>query len=124
MKQTRRKRTLWIVAVLLLLVVVVAVAFTLTQGVSWRDRFPVTRAILSDEDTLTLVVNTCGGEPAIDLLRERNETVQVAVTSTRTFGGLGGIDCLDTIEVQLQAPLGARNLVDATTGDELAVEAG
>lgn len=109
---------------LLVLVVLGAFAVTVIQGVSWRDRFPITRALLSDEDTLTLVVNTCGGEPAIDRLREEDETVKVAVTSTRTFGGPGGIDCLDTIEVQLQAPLGERKLVDAPTGDDLVVEAG
>lgn len=122
--QTGRKRTRWVVAALLLAVVVVAVAVTLTRGVSWRDQVPVTRAILSAEDSLTLVVNTCGGEPAIDLLREQNETVEVAVVSTRTFGVPGGEDCLDGVEVQLRAPLGDRNLVDATTGDDLAVDAG
>lgn len=122
--QTGRKRTRWVVAALLLAVAVVAVAVTLTRGVSWRDQVPVTRAILSAEDSLTLVVNTCGGEPALDLLREQNETVEVAVVSTRTFGGSGGEDCQDTIEVKLQAPLGDRNLVDGATGDDLAVDNG
>lgn len=91
---------------------------------STRSSTSLTRAILSAEDSLTLVVNTCGGDPAIDLLREQNETVEVAVVSTRTFGGPGGEDCQDTIEAQLKAPPGDRNLVDATTGDDLVVDAG
>ena len=102
----------------------VAVAITLTRGVDWRGRVPATKALVSVEGSLTLVVATCGGEPALDLLREQDDTVEVAVVSTRTFGGSGGNDCLDPVEVPLQAPLGDRILVDATTGDVLVVDAG
>lgn len=103
---------------------VVVFAVAVTRGVSWRARFPITRAWLSEPDHLRLVVNTCGGHPELDLLREQTQVVVVAVVSTRTFGGPGGMDCQDLVEVQLQEPLGDRRLVDATTGDEIAVEPG
>jgi len=123
--QTGRRRFRWVVVALLLAVVaVVGFAVVVTRGVSWRDRFPITGAWLSEPDHLRLVVNTCGGNPELDLLREQTEVVEVAVVSTRTFGGPGGGDCQDLVEVQLQAPLGDRRLVDATTGDEVAVEPG
>lgn len=111
-------------AALALAVVAVAVAVTLTRGFSSRDQVPVTDAFLFEQDRLTLVVDTCGREPELDLLREQDEVVEVAVVSTRTFGGSGGGDCQDSVEVRLQAPLGERSLVDATTGGALTVDAG
>ena len=112
------------VAVLVLAIVAVGVAVTLTRGVSWRDKVPVSEAFLTEQNHLTLLVDTCGGEPELDLLREENDVVELAVVSTRTFGGSGGGDCQDPVEVRLQAPLGERSLVDATTGDDLTVGAG
>lgn len=123
--QTKRRRSRWVVVAWLLAVLaVVGFAVVVTRGVSWRDRFPVVRAILSEPDHLILMVDTCGENPELDLLREQAEVVEVAVVSTRTFGGSGSGDCLDPVDVQLQAPLGDRRLVDATTGDEVDVEPG
>lgn len=118
---TSRRRTRWVVAALLVAVVAVAVVATLTRGFSWRDQVPITGAVLTEPDHLMLLVGTCGGEPELDLLREQDELVEVAVVSTRKIGGSGN-DCLDPVEVRLQAPLGDRRLVDATTGDDVAVE--
>lgn len=96
----RRRLLRWGVAVLLLLAVV-ATAVVLTRGVSWRDRVPIARVVLLDQDLLALMVNTCGDEPELDLLDEQDTRVEVAVVSTRTLGGPGSGDCQDTVEVRL-----------------------
>lgn len=114
----------WVVAsahLVIILVVVALVVMVMTGGFSWRDRIPVVDASITDQELL-LVVDTCGGDPEIDLLEERDDVVNVAVISTRRFGGPGGMDCLDDVKVRLQDPLDDRPLVDVTTGDEVPVE--
>lgn len=121
--QARRRRPLrWGLAFLLILAVAAAAVVILTRGVSWRDRVPIPHAELREPDLLLLVVNTCGAEPELDLLDEQEESVEVAVVSTRTIGGPGSGDCLDAVEVRLQAPLGDRSLIDVTSGDELTLD--
>ena len=116
-----RRVARWAVVVgAVLLLAVAALVVIATRGVSWQERVPVVEA-LSAQDRLTLVVDTCGGDPAVDLLRERDEVVEVAVVSTVRFGGSGG-DCQDGVDVRLQAPLGDRRLVDATSGEDVAVD--
>ncbi|TNU75780.1 hypothetical protein FH969_05645 [Miniimonas arenae] len=101
--------------------VATAVLF-LTRGVSWRDRVPVSQAVLLQSDVLALAVGSCGDEPEVDLLDEQEDAVEVAVVSTRTIGGPGSGDCMDMVEVRLQAPLGERTLLDVTSGDEITVD--
>lgn len=119
-----RRRAIWIVAALVTTFLAVAIAIFLTRGFAWRDQVPITRAILSEPDHLTLVVNTCGGLPELDLLREEQKMVEVAVVSTRVYGGSGGRDCQDRVEVRLEAPLGDRRLVDASTTEGIVVDVG
>ncbi|GAB2466869.1 hypothetical protein [Xylanimonas ulmi] len=121
--QARRRRPLWWgLTILLILAVATTAVLVLTRGVSWRDRAPITQAVLLEQDLLALVVDTCGAEPEVDLLDEQEEAVQVAVISTRTIGGPGSGDCLDVVEVRLQAPLGDRPLIDVTSGDQITVD--
>lgn len=108
-------RTRWLVAIALAVLLIVGFIVAMTRGFSYRDRVSVTEAFLTADDHLTLLVGTCGGEPELDLLKELDESVQVAVVSTRTVGGSGG-DCLDTVDVRLVQPLGDRALIDAATG--------
>ncbi|WP_108719374.1 MULTISPECIES: hypothetical protein [Miniimonas] len=120
---TRRRRLLrWGVAILMVLAVVATAVLFLTRGVSWRDRVPVSQAVLLQSDVLALAVGSCGDEPEVDLLDEQEDAVEVAVVSTRTIGGPGSGDCMDMVEVRLQAPLGERTLLDVTSGDEITVD--
>lgn len=84
--QVRRPRLLrWGVVFLLILAVATTAVVVLTRGVSWRDRAPITQAVLLEQGVLALVVDTCGAEPELDLLDEQEEAVEVAVVSTRTI---------------------------------------
>lgn len=68
-----------------------------------------------------MLVDTCLANPELDLLSEHDDRVEVAVVSTRTFGGSGADDCLDVVHVVLQEPLGDRPVLDVTSGNEVAV---
>lgn len=122
-KEAQRRRAWLIAAAVLLVAVAIAVAATLARGISWRAPAPILGATLSAPDRLVLIVGTCGGEPELDVLREQDAAVEVTVVSTRRFGGAGE-DCRDPLEVTLEAPLGDRHLVDATTGENVNVDAG
>lgn len=101
--------------------VVLAAVLAMTRGISWRGRVPVVAAELREDDRLVLVVNTCGGEPKLDLLRESVQQVDVAVVATHTVVGPGE-DCQDLVEVRLAEPFGDRRLVDLTSGEEVNVQ--
>ena len=96
--------------------------FAAIHGVPWRQRVPITRALLTQPSVLSILVATCGGDPAVDEFREDEGKIVVSVVSTRTYGGRGANDCLDSVEVPLGAPLADRAVVDATTLKEIVVE--
>lgn len=103
-------------------VVIIVAGSIIVRGVSWRTEFPVVRALVSDDGKeLTLVVNTCGAEPVLGVLREGSDTIEVSVISTRTFGGTGGDDCQDAVETELRDALRDREMIDTTSGSEIEV---
>ena len=63
---------------------------------------------------LVLTVPTCDAQTEVTRLVETAETVEVEVTAT---GGSTTLECLDAVEVPLEAPLGDRVLLDASTGE-------
>lgn len=110
-----------------LLVAGIWFAATHNVAVSWRQRVPAVEAVFNGEaawesqDVLVLLVGSCNAGARLEHLTESSERVEVAVSARRTFGGEGGGDCLDSVEVMLDEPLGARTLVDLTSGTTLTV---
>ncbi|WP_454300356.1 hypothetical protein [Salana multivorans] len=110
-----------------LLVAGIWFAATHSLGVSWRDRVPVSEAVLNGEaawesqDVLVLLVGGCNAGARLEHLTESSERVEVAVSTRLMFGGEGGGDCQEGVEVMLDEPLGERTLVDLTSGTSLTV---
>ena len=78
-------------------------------------------AVSPGEDTVLIVeVPTCNGDPEVTQLNEQTERVTVEVVSTKVLRGESPA-CLDNVEVQLERPLGDRELVDRTSGRTLRV---
>lgn len=68
--------------------------------------------------TLTVAVNTCNATPRA-AVTETDQVVSISVRSDRP--PFGSDDCADSIDIELEEPLGERRVVDGTSGDELAV---
>ena len=83
-----------------------------TGGYTWRHEVSVVEAELRSPDRLTLIVASCNKNPKVSMLRETEVDVQVRVKSNSHPFLLGGQDCLDAVEVQLQQPLEGRSIVD------------
>lgn len=66
------------------------------------------------DDELRLWVDTCNGDPEVDIV-ETDEDVTVTIVSTRQNPGDG---CQDNVVATLAAPLGDRALIDGATGEE------
>ena len=90
-------------------------------GYTWRSEVSVLKAELHSPDRLTLIVASCNKDPEVSLLRETDVDVQVKVIADSHPFLLGGGDCVDIVEVQLQGPLGDRILVDHHTEQLVAV---
>jgi hypothetical protein len=112
-----RPRRLTVAVLLLVLTVFVAVfaAWLLLGDGVWRSEVSVVEAELRSPDRLVLYVSSCQGDPEVSLLQETDIDVQVKVVASST-PLKGGGDCLDSIEVQLQEPLGDRILIDMHKG--------
>ena len=82
-----------------------------------RGTATITNYIVSDEGSLSVIVNTCHGDPVVSALVETTDEVKVAVTSTKTNGA--GDACLDSVDVDLSAPLGDRTVIDASDGHQV-----
>ena len=85
-------------------------------GYTWRSEVSVLKAELRSPDRLTLIVASCNKDPEMSLLRETDVDIQVKVIADSHPFLLGGGDCVDIVEAQLQQPLGDRVLVDDHTG--------
>ena len=81
-----------------------------------RRPVAITEARLPDDRTLELGVASCNGEPEVTELVEEDDEVRVEVTSTVSNPGDA---CLDLVEVELQAPLGDRRLIDLSSGKQV-----
>jgi len=99
--------------------VMIAVWLIFGGGV-WRSEVAVHGAELRSTDRLALVVGSCNGAPEVTFLRETDDDVQVGVVASST-PLLGGDDCQDLLEVQLQEPLGDRAVIDKRSGQSVSV---
>ena len=80
----------------------------------------VVEVILHSSQKLELIVDSCNRNPEVSLLRESNVDVQVRVKADSDFR-LGEGDCVDSVEVHLQGPLGDRTVIDKHTGKSVSV---
>jgi hypothetical protein len=99
-----------------------ALLFRLLLAIITEDgRAPIpvqdVRVTEGDKRELRLTVPTCQGSPEVDVLSENYRRVVVRVVSDVQNGVTGA--CLDSARVRLQGQLGDRELIDATTADEL-----
>ena len=90
-------------------------------GYTWRHEVSVVEAELRSPDRLTLIVASCNKNPKVSMLRETEIDVQVRVKSDSHPFLLGGQDCLDAVEVQLQQPLEGRSIFDRHSGRPVSV---
>lgn len=73
----------------------------------------VLEAVVIGDGTLLLDVPSCEARAEVTRLDQGADTVEVEITVT---GGSPLLTCLDRVQVVLDAPLGDRQLRDATTG--------
>lgn len=67
---------------------------------------------------LTVGVNTCNASPRAAVM-ETDRQISITVRSDRQ--PLGSDDCADSIDIELDEPLGDRRVIDGASGDELVV---
>ncbi|WP_157987924.1 hypothetical protein [Jiangella endophytica] len=115
-----RTRRVALLVVGLAVAVALVVGWRLVGGLSTRGTVEVVAADLLADDLVMLSVDSCNGEPKMSVLEEDGQQVRVEVVASSTpFGG--GDDCLDTVELQLQAPLGDRDVIDIHTDESVDV---
>lgn len=106
-----------------LLVAIVGVVVLAIAGVVWFLNSPapveVAEAEVVDDD-LTAIVNSCGGDLTVDV-HEDDSLVLVRVLDHRFRLRFSGNDCQDGVQIPLSVPLGQRNLVDDSSGRQVAV---
>ncbi|HEX6220301.1 MAG TPA: hypothetical protein VF115_04340 [Acidimicrobiia bacterium] len=106
-----------------LLVAIVGVVVLAIAGVVWFLNSPapveVAEAEVVDDD-LTAIVNSCGGDLTVDV-HEDDGLVLVRVLDHRFRLRFSGNDCQDGVQIPLGVPLGQRNLVDDSSGRQVAV---
>ncbi len=79
-----------------------------------RGTATIVNYMVGDDGSLSVIVNTCHGDPVVSGLVETADEVNIEVTSTTTKGA--GDACLDSVSVDLSAPLGGRTVIDASDG--------
>ena len=113
-------------AVVVIGLLVVAPLFLL-GGCASRNEVSVTqreaKVVLAEwrsPQRLDLLVASCNRNPAVSLLRESDVDVQVKVKVDADFRS-SEEDCLDSVEVHLQEPLGDKAIVDKHTGKSVSI---
>lgn len=86
-----------------------------------RGPVEIWEAYAADGPGLQLTIGSCNGDPEVTVLEQTDTEVRIEVTSTTPAPGWPGEDCLDGLELTLDAPLGDRTLVDLSTGDTVQV---
>lgn len=110
----------FVVALVLIVVVVVAATWFWSWSGSRRAAVDVVEAELRDSLRLTLSVDSCNGGPELTRLEETADEVRVEVVSDAPLFR-GREDCLDSVEVRLDEPLGDRVLRDLHSGQDVTV---
>ncbi len=118
-RSNRRGRLYIAVAAIGLLVFMVWLFFFIGYdgGYTWgRNEISVLSARLNAPDRLVLNVNSCNRNPEVSLLRETDVDVQIKVVADAP-PPYGGPECDDIVEIQLEEPLGNRDVIDKHTGE-------
>lgn len=104
-------------------IAMVVVFVALIGGFVWFLNSPapvdVAEAEVVDDD-LTAIVNSCGGDLTVDV-HEDDSLVRVRVLDHRFRLRFAGNDCQDGVQIPLSVPLGQRNLIDDSSGHQVAV---
>lgn len=104
-------------------IAMVVIFVALIGGIVWFLNSPapvdVAEAEVVDDD-LTAIVNSCGGDLAVDV-HEDDSLVRVRVLDHRFRLRFAGNDCQDGVQIPLSVPLGQRNLIDDSSGHQVAV---
>ncbi len=88
---------------------------------TWRSEVKILGASLQTADAVFVNVAACNADPKILFVRETDSDVRISIkASSWPFRG-GADDCDDSIVVQLQDPLGHRQLIDNKTGKSVRV---
>jgi len=109
----------------LVLGVVVVLAAVIAAGyvyaIAERRRPVEIFGAMASDDVVVLEVGSCRGEPTVTELDQADGEVRIAVeATTRPLGPAA--ECLDGIEVQLDAPLRDRVLIDGSNGQAVEVQ--
>jgi hypothetical protein len=72
------------------------------------------------ETVLSFTVPSCHGDPEVVDLEERPDRVLVEVVTTQVRSG-DRMDCQDVVLIELERPLGDREVIDAVSGSSLDV---
>ena len=86
-----------------------------------RGPVEIWEAYTADGPGLQLIIGSCNGDPEVTALEQTGTEVRIEVTSNTPAPGWPGEDCLDGLELTLDAPLGDRTLVDLSTGNTVQV---
>lgn len=90
-----------------------------STGCDGPSRSVLTASGDAESTRLGLSVASCNENPTAEVVESDTE-IRVQVTSGRWFGRNAG-DCADSVAVTLSAPLGARTVVDQSTGQTVEV---
>ena len=85
-------------------------------GGAWRSGVSIRDVKLAAPDTVILAVESCHGSPRVAMSHETDVDVLVKIVSFSTPVH-GGLDCLDSVNVYLEEPLGDRSVVDMHSGE-------
>ena len=100
----------------------VSLFFLIGNGViTWRVGVNLLDARLVPPDRLSLSVSSCNKNPEVSRLRETDVDVRIKVFVDIHPFLQGGQECLDLVEVQLQEPLGERDVVDWRSGQTVSI---
>ena len=117
---SRRLGLLAVAVGLVALLAFVAVPWFCRGVGAWPSEVRVISASLHSPDRLVLYVDSCHGSPEVSLLQETDVEVQVKIVAWVT-PLLGGLDCADGVQFQLQEPLEDRVVVDKHAGETVSV---
>jgi hypothetical protein len=98
-------------------VAVVVLALAIAGCGTDREDVQIMEAtIWGDTSALGLVVESCNGEPEVEVVRQGDREVRLRVRADDSDD-----DCADGAPLCLDAPLGDRTVIDDLTGDAVAV---
>ena len=75
--------------------------------------------VSEDQMQLDVILNTCNGDVEV-MVEETDSTVTISVVDHRPPIQTSGQDCQDLFSLPLESPLGDRQIIEASSGNEIA----